>query len=142
MASENDRPWYGDGLRFTCTACGNCCTGAPGYVWVNQEEISALAEIVGVQDADEFERLYVRKIFMRKSLREYSNGDCVFFNGQTRRCKVYEARPRQCRSWPFWNSNVRTPQSWARTCEVCPGSGNGRLYSLGEIESTRNVIRI
>jgi Fe-S-cluster containining protein len=111
-------------------------------VWVNQEEISALAEIVGVQDADEFERLYVRNIGMRKSLREYSNGDCVFFDGQTRRCNVYEARPRQCRTWPFWNSNVRTPQSWARTCEVCPGSGTGRLYSLEEIETTRQVIRI
>ena len=29
------------GLRFECTQCGDCCTGAPGYVWVNKAEISA-----------------------------------------------------------------------------------------------------
>ena len=142
MANENERPWYGEGLKFTCTACGDCCTGAPGYVWVNQDEVSALAVFLGLQDAGEFERLYVRNIGMRKSLREYPNGDCVFFDGLNRRCKVYEVRPRQCRSWPFWNSNVRTPQDWATTCEVCPGSGNGRLFSLEEIESARSVIRI
>ena len=37
-------PWFKDGLRFECTQCGDCCTGSPGYVWVNDEEISALAE--------------------------------------------------------------------------------------------------
>ena len=36
------QPWYAGGLRFTCTGCGDCCTGAPGYVWVNQQEIDAL----------------------------------------------------------------------------------------------------
>ena len=25
-------PWYNDGLRFTCTRCGHCCTGEPGFV--------------------------------------------------------------------------------------------------------------
>jgi hypothetical protein len=39
----DEHPWYKDGLRFTCTGCGDCCTGAPGYVWVNKEEIEALA---------------------------------------------------------------------------------------------------
>ena len=39
-------PWFKDGLRFKCTQCGDCCTGAPGYVWVNQEEIEALAREV------------------------------------------------------------------------------------------------
>ena len=34
-------PWYKDGLRFQCTGCGDCCTGGPGYVWVNQAEIDA-----------------------------------------------------------------------------------------------------
>ena len=38
-----DEPWYQDGLRFQCTRCGACCTGAPGYVWVNDEELVAIA---------------------------------------------------------------------------------------------------
>jgi hypothetical protein len=37
---------------------------------------------------------------------------------------------------------VRTPESWAATCEACPGAGTGRLYQLGEIEAQKAVIRI
>ena len=140
--SMQDQKWYQDGLCFECTQCGNCCTGDAGYVWVTNEEISALAAAVGESDLGRFERRCVRKVGVRKSLNEFPNGDCVFFDAQSRRCKVYEARPRQCRSWPFWGSNIRTPQAWAETCEVCPGSGVGRLYSLEEIESARSVIRI
>jgi Fe-S-cluster containining protein len=137
----NKQPWYKDGLKFQCTGCGDCCTGAPGYVWVNREEIANLASRVGLEP-DEFESRYVRDVGKRKSLNEYANGDCVFFDGETRKCKVYEARPRQCRTWPFWDSNVRTPEAWASTCQVCPGSGTGRLYQLGEIEAQKAVIRI
>ena len=41
------KPWYADGLRFACTQCGNCCTGEPGFVWVNDAEIAAIAEVRG-----------------------------------------------------------------------------------------------
>ena len=142
MASENERPWYDEGLKFTCTACGDCCTGAPGHVWVNQEEVSALAGLIGLHDVGEFERIYVRNVGMRKSLREYPNGDCVFFDTETRRCGVYEARPRQCRTWPFWDSNVRTEAAWEHTCKICPGSGQGKLYSIETIEAHRQVIHV
>lgn len=136
-----DQPWYRDGLRFRCTACGDCCVGASGNVWVNKQDIVALAAEVGL-DGEEFEARYVRQIGARKSLHEYNNGDCVFFDGQTRKCRVYAARPRQCRTWPFWDSNVRTPKTWAETCRVCPGSGAGRLYQLEEIDLRKSVIRV
>jgi uncharacterized protein len=138
----SDKPWYQDGLRFECTQCGNCCTGAPGYVWVNAEEIRAIASARGFDDIELFEQQYVRKVGIRKSLREFPNGDCAFFDPHARNCTVYHARPRQCRTWPFWDSNVRTPMAWKEVCEICPGSGTGRLYSLEGIESQRQVIRI
>ena len=125
-------PWYKGGLKFKCTACGNCCTGAPGYVWVNKQEIEALAARLDM-DVDAFSRKYVRLIGIRRALLEYANGDCVFFDNQTRKCKVYQDRPRQCRTWPFWESNLRTPEAWAETCQVCPGSGKGKLYQLEQI---------
>ncbi len=134
-------PWYRDGLRFECTQCGDCCTGAPGFVWVNQEEIDALAKRLQL-DVDQFEKLYVRKIGVRRSLVEFPNGDCVFFDTKARNCSVYEDRPRQCRTWPFWNSNLRTPAAWQETCEHCPGSGRGKLYSIEHIEAQASVIRI
>jgi uncharacterized protein len=138
----DDQRWYQDGLRFECTQCGNCCTGAPGYVWVNGQEIEQLAALVGEADAEAFEQKYVRRIGIRRSLREFPNGDCVFFDTETRRCSVYEARPRQCRTWPFWDSNVRTEADWEYTCKICPGSGQGKLYSIETIEAQRQVIRV
>ena len=136
-----EQPWYGEGLKFKCTQCGDCCTGAPGFVWVNKAEIAAMAALVG-QDVVAFEQEYVRNVGIRKSLREFPNGDCVFFDVASRRCTVYEARPRQCRTWPFWESNLRSPEAWEETCAVCPGSGKGRLYSLDEIETRRREFRV
>src|SRR4051812_23990582 len=95
-------PWYQDGLHFTCTRCGNCCTGAPGYVWVDENELAALADHVG-QPVEEFRALYTRRVGRRDSLRERSNGDCVFWD-RSRGCTVYPVRPAQCRTWPFWES--------------------------------------
>jgi Fe-S-cluster containining protein len=143
MAKSEKQPWYKDGLRFKCTGCGDCCTGAPGFVWVNNEEIAAIAAEIGMHDVAAFEAQYVRTIGVRKSLIESEeNYDCVFLDGTTRKCTVYNARPRQCRTWPFWDSTTRTPQAWAATCEVCPGSGTGKLYQLDVIEAQKAVIRI
>ena len=44
----SNEPWYKDGLRFTCTQCGDCCTGEPGYVWVTEEEMKQIAEYRGI----------------------------------------------------------------------------------------------
>jgi Fe-S-cluster containining protein len=139
--SRDNEPWYKDGLRFTCTGCGDCCTGSPGYVWVNNEEIAKMAALVRLS-VEDFEAKHVRQIGVRKSLIEYENGDCVFFDNKSRKCGVYSARPRQCRTWPFWDSNIRTPDAWADTCHVCPGSGQGRLYQLEEVQQQAAVIRI
>jgi Fe-S-cluster containining protein len=140
--SADGRPWYHNGLPFTCTGCGDCCTGGPGYVWVNNEEVAAIAAFLGITE-EECERQFVTKVGVRKSLMEKPNNyDCVFLDGPTRKCKVYAVRPRQCRTWPFWRSNLKSPQAWEATCSVCPGSGTGRLYSLEEIESQADVIKL
>ncbi len=139
--ASDQEPWYKDGLRFKCTGCGDCCTGAPGYVWVNQQEIDALAARLGMK-VEKFEAKYVRRIGVRRSLVEFSNGDCVFFDNQTRKCNVYNERPRQCRTWPFWNSNLKTPETWAETCESCPGSGKGKLYQLEHIQLQAAVFNV
>jgi Fe-S-cluster containining protein len=109
---------------------------------VNKEEIERMAAAVNGGDVQDFERRYVRKVGVRKSLKERKNDDCILFDAKTRRCRVYAARPRQCRTWPFWDSTVKTPEAWQQTCEVCPGSGKGRLYQLEQIEKARTVIRV
>ena len=84
----NDLPWYHRGLRFQCKQCGACCTGDPGYVWVNKAEIAAMAAAIRVA-VEEFERRFVRQVGVRKSLIEMPGGDCVFFHGESRTCQVY-----------------------------------------------------
>ena len=134
------QPWYQNGLRFRCTRCGACCTGASGYVWVNEEELAAIADY-RKEPVQQVVGLYTRAAHRGRSLREKADGDCVFFD-RKEGCTIYPVRPRQCRTWPFWESNVRTPEAWRRTCEVCPGSGQGELISVEEITHRINLIRL
>jgi Fe-S-cluster containining protein len=133
-------PWYAGGLRFTCTQCGDCCTGEPGYVWVSDEELAAIAAHRG-ESVEEVRDLYTRRDPRGRTLREKANGDCVFYDRRAG-CTVYPVRPAQCRTWPFWESNVATPADWQRTCAVCPGSGQGELISAEEITRRLKVIRL
>ena len=140
MPANAKEPWYKDGLRFECTQCGKCCTGAPGYVWLNDEEIEALAIRAGVSE-HVFLRDYTRLEGEKRTLVEKANHDCIFYDSRVG-CTVYEDRPRQCRSWPFWDSNLKSEAHWNQTVEICPGSGDGRLYSIEEITAKKRMIRI
>ncbi len=134
-------PWFRNGLRFECTGCGDCCTGAPGYVWLSAEEIETLAQALGLSVAA-FEAQYVRVVEDRKSLIEVDQGDCVFFDRSSRQCRVYAHRPMQCRTWPFWQSNLRTPAMWQAVARICPGCNRGKLHTMGEIlvEARRVIV--
>jgi Fe-S-cluster containining protein len=136
-----DQPWYHDGLKFKCTRCGNCCTGAPGFVWVNAEEVTKIARYLG-ESEEKVARKYVRRIGVRHSLKEHANGDCVFYSREGRGCSIYPARPRQCRTWPFWNSNLAGPEAWQETCRDCPGAGRGDFFSLEEIRAQAALINV
>ena len=128
----SDQSWYKDGLRFRCTGCVNCCTGAPGAVWVTDDEIRRIAEHTG-KTIGEVRLFHTRLVVGRTSLTEFANGDCTFFDGETRRCTIYEARPTQCRTWPFWPGNVETPEAWEAVKKDCPGAGRGDFVALDEI---------
>jgi Fe-S-cluster containining protein len=133
--------WYHDGLRFLCTRCGACCTGEPGFVWVNEEELAAIAEHRG-EPVEEVRARFTRDTPRGRTLREKDNGDCVFYDRAGKGCTVYPVRPRQCGTWPFWESNLITPDAWQHTCAVCPGSGQGDLIPVEEITRRVRMIRI
>ncbi len=132
--------WYADGLRFTCTQCGHCCTGAPGFVWVNDEEIAAIAAFRG-ESVLETTALYTKPFRRERSLRERANGDCIFLSAEGS-CTIYAVRPRQCRTWPFWESNLESRDDWHRACASCPGAGQGELIPAAEITRRMKVIRV
>jgi len=61
-----------------------------------------------------------------------SEGDCRFLDGK--RCKVYKARPTQCRTWPFWPEHMNA-RAWQReVVSFCPGIGKGKLVLYNDIK--------
>jgi Fe-S-cluster containining protein len=88
-----------------CKLCeSKCCVGESGYIWVNREEILAFADFLNIK-AEEFILKYLRKINFRYTLKEIKHKSgfaCVFFDSEKRGCGVYDIRPSQCRSFPFW----------------------------------------
>jgi Fe-S-cluster containining protein len=126
------RPWYRDGLAFECQRCRACCRGEPGYVWVSDVEIARLASALG-QTPGDFIGNYCRKVGGRWSLCERPDGDCVLLG--PRGCLAYEARPTQCRTFPFWPEHLRAAGDWERLAAECPGVNRGRVHSPKEIRA-------
>ena len=133
MSNELEQPWFHAGLRFECTRCGRCCRGA-GNVWVSDEEIETLAKISEIA-IDEFRRTHVKRSGRRGLvLSQKRNQDCIFWDDSLG-CRVYAARPQQCRTYPFWKANLQSPEGWNAEKRSCPGVGEGDLHSRENIES-------
>ena len=88
-----------------CAGCeGRCCTGESGYIYVSKNEIENIADLLGMQ-ANDFAKEYLYKKGYKYSIKEMKfNGsyECVFYNRETNGCGIYDARPTQCRTFPFW----------------------------------------
>ena len=133
------KPWYADGLRFTCTQCGDCCRTHGEYAWVflTPEDTGRLAEKLGLSRAEMLHRYADRDEEGIGHTLKWEKDRCIFLG--ERGCEVYEARPEQCRTWPFWPENLKK-KVWKEEVEpFCPGAGEGRLYTLGEIRRIRDA---
>lgn len=122
MSKESEKKtWYDQGLRFKCTACGKCCTGPTGYVWLSAPEIERMAKHLKLSVQD-FSMKYLRYVKGRYALLEtlnQGNYDCVFL--KENQCQLYESRPDQCKSYPFWPSILSSEQSWKNEALRCEG---------------------
>ena len=89
-----------------CDTCeGNCCIGESGYIWVTPAEIKAIATFLNLSD-ELFKKDHLRKVRYRYSLKERKVGEsyeCEFFDKELKGCTVYDVRPSQCRTFPFWD---------------------------------------
>ena len=99
----------GYSYSFDSTACsscgGKCCTGESGYIYLNSKEIQNIAALLSLSE-QEFVSRYLFKKGYKYSIKEREvNGsfECVFFNSEYSGCSIYEARPVQCRTFPFWD---------------------------------------
>jgi Fe-S-cluster containining protein len=106
--------------------------GESGFVYLTDEDLTAIAKLLGRTPAAVL-RSYCRREGGRVQLKDAPGTQaCIFLAPGG--CKVYEARPTQCRTWPFWPQNM-TSEAWAAVAAFCPGVGRGRLWSAAEIEA-------
>lgn len=94
--------------RFSCTGCGACCRWG-GSVLLTDDDVSRLAAHLKLSEQGFIDR-HTRLARNRRQLAllDQADGSCAFLEGD--RCSVYEARPEQCRTFPF---------SW-HVAEGCP----------------------
>ena len=102
-----------------CEECGGrCCKGESGYIWVNPLEMQKIANFLNIS-VDEFKKFYLIKVDYKFSIKEkpYEDGvACVFFDNG--RCAIYDVRPNQCKTFPFWDF-FKTNVSEVK--KECPG---------------------
>jgi len=128
-----DKPWYANGLRFQCTACGNCCRnhGEYTHVYLAPKDVSAIARHLGLRPKA-FLETYC-KAEDGWVLLKMDQPACPFLQADNR-CAIYPVRPKQCATWPFWTENLEE-KAWKGPVKAdCPGLDQGELHSREEIE--------
>ena len=104
MLENIEYPYKFDELK--CAMCdGNCCIGESGYIWITKQEIEKLAKHLNIS-IEKLSQDYIFKVGYKYSIREKliskNNYACVFFDLSKKQCSIYDVRPTQCRTFPFW----------------------------------------
>lgn len=129
--------WIRRGLRFECQPeCGQCCTSElrEGSVFLEPHDIEPLSSFLQITPR-ELVRQYTVDEYGELALKMGEDGSCGFL--REGRCSVHEARPLQCRTYPFLPEDgftpIESPYTWRHEKKYCPGIGKGRLYHKDEI---------
>ncbi len=90
-----------------CEHCGGrCCIGESGYIWITTAEIKRLSEHLDVS-IPELHKNHLTKVRHKFSINEMPLGNdeyaCIYFDTDKKQCSIYDVRPNQCRTFPFWN---------------------------------------
>jgi len=102
-------------------------------VYLTEEDIARLAEFLGM-GAEEFEKRHVYRTKNLRRLRVPRYAQCAFLKEGG--CSVHEAKPTQCRTFPYWPELLTSRRAWHETGKRCPGIGKGDLVN---IEMARGV---
>eukprot|EP00967_Tisochrysis_lutea_P042083 scaffold50665_cov30-Tisochrysis_lutea.AAC.2 len=114
LGGSPGKEWFREGLNFGCTECGRCCQ-MDGDVWLAPEEVSVLSAHLKLEEAEFRERYTRRQIRDWACLMQSSSTPgrgCIFLNETTNQCGIYECRPVQCSTYPWWPSLLRSEEDW------------------------------
>ncbi len=130
------KEWWREGVQFQCQGSGQCCTshGEFGFVYLTRNDRKRLAQHFKMRTPDFTKKFCEKDGDVWRLKEEVSNPDCIFL--ENKRCTVYQARPEQCRTWPFW-PEVMKAKTWTKEiASFCPGVGKGPLISGETIEKS------
>jgi len=95
--------------QFSCSGCGDCCRWT-GAVLLEASDILRLAARLALSEQefiDGHTRLAPNRLQL--ALLDQEDGSCAYLEGN--RCSVYEARPEQCRTFPYaWSVSEGCPE--------------------------------
>ncbi|MHA1195870.1 MAG: YkgJ family cysteine cluster protein [Promethearchaeota archaeon] len=149
------------GIKFSCQQCGACCKGLDeGEVYLYYDDIVRLANHLnfrGEIGLRTFAKKYLKAVndsfFWKDS--EHPHGKtyrfktlAFKFKGQDERCyflkrnkcSVYEARPFQCRCFPFWRMMVESKVNIIDYSKKCPGL-RASLDNIGKHYSKQKILK-
>ena len=114
--------------RFECTGCGKCCTGNPAthVIELTSGEAEKIHQSLAISRSWFIRRYLVPLTDESYGIRIEKNRQCVFLD-KKKGCRIYEIRPRQCRSYPFWPEILHSRTSWKNEARRCEGIGQGKL---------------
>lgn len=123
--------------RFECTGCGKCCTGGGSYVVeVSRAEQQRIRKHLGIS-WPWFRRRYVFRYDDETESLVMPRGRCVFLDSANR-CRIYPARPTQCRTYPWW-PELMNPRAWRLERRRCEGIGRGAVVPLVRIRRAQRA---
>lgn len=121
-------------IRFECTACGKCCTGDSDthYIALSSAEAAKLRRHLAVSEAW-FKRRYVEHLTRDSWGIRMNNGQCIFLGPQNQ-CNIYQLRPTQCRTYPFWPELLDEEKHWRSEKKFCEGINRGKPVTIRHIK--------
>jgi uncharacterized protein len=128
-----------EGVRFQCQRCGRCChtREEAGVVVLTEADQARLASFFGTS-VEAFVGRWARRLGKTVVLKDgQGTRACIFL--EEAGCRAWQARPLQCRSWPFWPEHLEEGAFEREVASFCPGVGKGRTW---DGETVRTIAQL
>jgi len=112
-------------VRFECLLCGKCCVDHPNRkrsVVLTEKDVRMIRNKTRMIPDNFCDRHPNHRPYLY--IMRMKDGKCTFF-GEDGRCKIYDARPLVCRTYPF-SFKITEDSIIFQSDPECPGMGRGR----------------
>eukprot|EP01130_Rhizamoeba_saxonica_P014220 TRINITY_DN618_c0_g1_i1.p1 TRINITY_DN618_c0_g1~~TRINITY_DN618_c0_g1_i1.p1 ORF type:complete len:181 (-),score=30.09 TRINITY_DN618_c0_g1_i1:11-553(-) len=110
--------WWKNGLNFKCTGCGKCCV-SEGVVELSPKDRVDIPAYLGIPQT-KFMEEYVEIRENEHYILQSKQDKCIFLNDKNQ-CDIYEMRPIQCSTYPYWSDVLKSKRSWNQEKKYCEG---------------------